>query len=629
MVKQHNYAMQESKRNAPLFTPLSKRNAPLFTSRQHDDAGDNKAENDNDASSSSCYNDSFNTAATEQCPPPPPLMTPGIWKYSKTRQVAFWMKQSIKSVVSPNFHAAYRNDPRNTGNRQSVLATAPSPTVTTTTACALPSLSTSLTLPLQRDTSLVRKSSNTLASSLDSNIRDSDMDSVNDLNDSEYCENIDQAMLCLGQEPILLCNDVESFLNHDERGNASSGGYLLELQDSCIRCQDIWHPYDWILDGDPISDESMYHDDNCKVESDDCEKKSLEEETPLNDRFKFDRDAKICDKEKESLEKVLAGLELEDEGSGEMNNENCHRVTEFQEDNVFATVNESELDNYIQNNSNMETLEIVTTQNDWEQSGNFVEWMNTSRSWTENPDWIDEWDPLPDFLPFEDPSTPEGAFVRRWQKERDRCRLHGGMDGNHSISSHSPSYQIYCNENHDAFLDILTGVPWEYYLMQDEGGEGHISAMDQDVYLIEILSSLDELSKDVSHELLSKVQQKETEIHDEMKRVQAVDCDVASALSDLSQATALLQRARGTDEKHGGSRDGLFGGLYIIEESESRSRLREVNDLILSVEEMMQMEASIADFVDNFSVDLFSDGASMAAFLETCENERNLIRRAD
>ena len=120
---------------------------------------------------------------------------------------------------------------------------------------------------------------------------------------------------------------------------------------------------------------------------------------------------------------------------------------------------------------------------------------------------------------------------------------------------------------------------------------------------------MDELSKDVSHELLSKVKQKEIYIHDEMKRVQAVD--------------------RGTDETHGGSRDGLFGGLYIIEESESRSRLRELNDLIISVEEMVEMEASITDCVDNFSVDLLSNGAGMAAFLETCENVKNRLFNDD
>jgi hypothetical protein len=161
---------------------------------------------------------------------------------------------------------------------------------------------------------------------------------------------------------------------------------------------------------------------------------------------------------------------------------------------MFTKVDESELDNDIQNNGFMESFDIAATQNDWKQVKNYLELKDMSKSWMQSPDWIDKWDPLPDFLPFEDPSTPEGAFVRRWQKERDRL-VYGGMDGNHSTSLHKssssrldgPSYQIYCDENHDAFLDILTCVPWDDLMQDDEDG-ADISAIDQDVYLIEILS---------------------------------------------------------------------------------------------------------------------------------------------
>jgi hypothetical protein len=124
-------------------------------------------------------------------------------------------------------------------------------------------------------------------------------------------------------------------------------------------------------------------------------------------------------------------------------------------------------------------LEVVAKQNKTKRVENCLGLRDMSKCWTESTDWIEKWDPLPDFLPFEDPSTPEGVFVRCWQKERDRLQLHGGTGGNQSTTScqdleHSdsccnvPSYHMYCDENHDAFLDILTGVPWDD-LMQDNG----------------------------------------------------------------------------------------------------------------------------------------------------------------
>jgi hypothetical protein len=56
------------------------------------------------------------------------------------------------------------------------------------------------------------------------------------------------------------------------------------------------------------------------------------------------------------------------------------------------------------------------------------------------------------------------------------------------------------------------------------------------------------------------------------------------------------------DVKHGGSRVGLLGSLYIIEESQSRNRLRELIELLLSVEEMVGMEATFSKLIVIFSL---------------------------
>jgi hypothetical protein len=555
------------------------------------------------------------------------------------------MKQSIRNVVSPDFHAAYRNDRRYDGNRPSRSSSSSSLTSSVT------ALTSSKKLPLESDhTHGYSTGGNSVASNQDLTLQDGESD-VCDFDCNEYCENIDQAMLCLGQEPgTLLCSD-RSCLSRNSNPAAEysdrDSGFQMDQNSSIVHRDVLWHPYDWLLDGDPINCETPYNDDDDDdkdVPFNDFERISLKEQRG-NDRFIVDQeDESACGKEEEeeeeTLGKVLAGLELEDVGSGEMNCvDGPHPDSDLQVDSMFVKVDDSEVDNDIQNDASVTSSDIPVKEYKEEQLEKCtLELEDASKYWAKSTDWIEKWDPLPDFLPFEDPSTPEGVFIRRWQSKRDG--LHGGMDGKDVTSTSQdavddsssaccdvPSYHRYCDENHDAFLDILTGVPWDE-LMQDNGND-NISAIDQDAYLIEILSSLDELSKDVSHELLWKVKQRETEIHDEMKRVQDIDRDVARALVDLGQATSLLQRARGMDEKHGGSRVGLLGGLYIIEESQSRNRLRELNELLMSVEEMVVMEASISEFVDKFSVDLLSDGSSITTFFETCENVKKRLFHDD
>jgi hypothetical protein len=105
-------------------------------------------------------------------------------------------------------------------------------------------------------------SGNTAVLNQNSSTGDSDND-VYDFDYKEYCENIDQAMLCLGQEPTLLSNIGYSINRGAEYDGGS--GFTSEHDMSCILQQDTWHPYDWLLGGDPISHEPLYNDNHDMV----------------------------------------------------------------------------------------------------------------------------------------------------------------------------------------------------------------------------------------------------------------------------------------------------------------------------------------------------------------------------
>ena len=57
---------------------------------------------------------------------------------------------------------------------------------------------------------------------------------------------------------------------------------------------------------------------------------------------------------------------------------------------------------------------------------------------------------------------------------------------------------------------------------------------------------------------------------------------------------------------HGGSRDGVLGGMYILEEAGQRDKLRQVDDLLKSIEELVIMKASVFEFVDDIGANLMA-----------------------
>jgi len=260
--------------------------------------------------------------------------------------------------------------------------------------------------------------------------------------------------------------------------------------------------------------------------------------------------------------------------------------------------------------------------------------LNMFRDIQNDHGWMESWNGVPDFLPYQDPSTPEGNFIRRLQvdinSEGDHDHEHDSDDDdNGNIVSKMDIPSIYFDESRDAVLEILETIPWEADTCTNDNEEMlEFESMDQDEFLIETLSSLDELSQSVTKTLLQQAKQKESRIRQEMMRVQAVDHDITSALSYSRQAATYLQRARGYDDgqySFGGNRAGALGGNYIIEEADRRDRLRQVDDLIKSIQDLVVMEASVFDFVDNFAANLMTDGDGITTLLSTCEVLKNRL----
>jgi hypothetical protein len=191
---------------------------------------------------------------------------------------------------------------------------------------------------------------------------------VCDFDCNEYCENIDQAMLCLGQEPgTLLCSD-RSCLSRNSGPAAEysdrDSGFQMDHDSSIVHRDVLWHPYDWLLDGDPINCETPYNDDDDDkdVPFNDFERISLKEQRG-NDRFIVDQEnGSACGKEEEeeeTLGKALEGLELEDVGSGEMNCvDGPHQDSDLQLDSMFVKVDDSEFDNDIQSDASVTSSDI-------------------------------------------------------------------------------------------------------------------------------------------------------------------------------------------------------------------------------------------------------------------------------
>jgi hypothetical protein len=448
------------------------------------------------------------------------------------------------------------------------------------------------------------------------------------------------------------------------------------------------HPYDWILDGDdPMAALHMPLQEKLEADHSTTTCHKTHDIDKVDDEYKHvykqernleqehdslalasESDARTCSDDNDGeleLEHVLSGLELEASCSSESDVNTVQMMQGFRSLLTFSTSEDIHMERTCRlDKTDGDGDAPFSLENDSSSSSScdsFISQrggleddliskrlalhvplpsslsLNMFRDIQNDHGWMESWNGVPDFLPYQDPSTPEGNFIRRVQVDRDRDHEHDSDDDenddeNENIVSKMDIPSIYFDESRDAVLEILETIPWEKDDTCTNDNEDMLESMDQDTFLIEKLSSLDELSQSVTNTLMQQAKQKESRILQEMMRVQAVDHDITSALSYSRKAATYLQRARGYDDDQysfGGNRAGALGGNYIIEEADRRDRLRQVDDLIKSIQDLVVMEASVFDFVDNFAANLMADGDGITTLLSTCEVLKNRLLREE
>lgn len=515
------------------------------------------------------------------------------------------MKKSARNAVTPNLNAVYEQDDEDTGNK--IVEGSIDAYQDEHESCSEERIKSSL------ETSL-------------------DMSTCRAVTCMPFdCENIDEAMQSLYSLPADLHSDV--FARDDKvrndaymptMGNPSQGSGTDPIA--------ISHPYDWILDGDPIEQEDYNDPEYISIQHEGKEVEIEYNAYQNHEVTEIEMDLKLdggsSGETDGELTCALAGMELEicsstssDLDTAQMmdgflhllTNSTSHDASRISSPTNFSS-DENEMvhveEQAIAVSSSREEFQCDNDSTDTEDKTRLPHPNDSGTTPTV------KWSSIPDFLPFEDPSTPAGSFVRRLQVENE---LATSNDANIGDTSDIDLPLEYCKEGHDAFLKILESVPWE-----DNNDD---LTMERDEYLIETLSSLDELSQNVTDSLLHRIKQKDVEIQQVLKQVQNVDIDITSSLSCTKQANSYLQRVRGRDDGYGSSRGGVFGGSYVLQESDRRDKLRKVDSLLNSIEELVTMEASVFDFVDDFVNNLLSDGDGLATFLETCESLKNRLLR--
>uniref|UniRef100_A0A7S3VDF8 Syndetin C-terminal domain-containing protein n=1 Tax=Chaetoceros debilis TaxID=122233 RepID=A0A7S3VDF8_9STRA len=500
------------------------------------------------------------------------------------------------------------------------------------------------------------------------------------------------------------------------------------------------HAYDWLLDGDETPDAN--DNDNVQITIDSIQK--LDENThthhsvqlisspvsihsPLHSPPPRRRKKTLGD---EDLDCALEGLELESSCS---NSESATVTGTMTGTETGAGTDTTEVGiglihgfrNLLSRSSNM-LSDLVGTEG---EGDNPQMQMHTHTSTSMHSSMEEEEDAdlhvqcnerglynlIPEFLPFEDPSSAEGKFIRGIQMEFDKYSYgnNGGqkqegegegmselvlppefdinartnirtsatsartdaemeMEMDRKSDSHDNSHDSY-----DPVVEMLNNMPWEVDLFytktntrMDTDSISH--TMTSEMQLITTLSTLDELSQDVTEHLLQQVKLRNDDIAMAMTRTRDVDFDICSALTYANQAASCLNRARGVcgngngngngdgdededgdsdgyefeknqsqDQDHNsalhlhGSKAGILGGHCILQEFKKRDRLRNLDELLRSIEEVARMEQDIFNFCndDNFATNIqlhalsgeSNNGNGISSLLDTCHTLKTRI----
>lgn len=335
--------------------------------------------------------------------------------------------------------------------------------------------------------------------------------------------------------------------------------------------------YDWFIDGEP------------EVFSF-CVEQQLEEKEQT-ESMPFLRKQSISGDE--ALDCVLAGMELES-----LSQEECSELYTPQPQDKILSVG---VDEYL----NSSSIEIKTFDEELSQASElsdaaiFSSPENHASLATDNHyDGI-----IPNFLPFEDPSTPEGAFFRSIQMERDLLfkTIHTDSDDDEDLSG------VFFLQHSDPALQYLYEAPWDDVIDLDADGSK------METFLLSSLSFLDAASKSLRNSLLTEIKKKEKMITHELNVVQSINWDIATSLSYARQVSSYIHHVKCHEE------DGMGGSEIIVCHANQRNQLYQIDMLLHDIEEIVRNEAAVFSFCDSFAASITTQGDCMISLFETCQ----------
>ena len=451
---------------------------------------------------------------------------------------------------------------------------------------------------------------------------DEEMEIIESAHSFPMCENIDEAMTSLHTlSPLPLESELPR--------NSST------MQDGGIiqKTEEYMHPYDWILDGDPTTD----------IEED-VEKVGDQVFNPndinIPPRKSFDgQDDSHKLTGSTLLELTLGGLELEvvdhdnDCRLSKKKNKESRKV--IAKEIIHGTCNR------IRDNNDDETDVSDVTENVAQhdlnnalsQGASYCDYFRTERI---------DFKTLLRSLPHADPSTLEGKFTRRLQDEYEKEESFNKWIANHDIDNVDKENKIYSlsylenksslsaqffTSDYDPMVEILKELKWNSGIIDEPKEESrlHGSSSNVDIYLAGVLSSLDEESRNVNEMLVHHISSKEKVIEHGMKGIQELDHDVSSAISCANEATSYLKRSRGRGFSSIGGKGGILGGMSVVEESERRDKLRDIDAVLTSYQDLIELENAIYFYSFNMKFHSAPIPHEFSLLIEKCKQLKSRV----
>lgn len=344
-----------------------------------------------------------------------------------------------------------------------------------------------------------------------------------------------------------------------------------EFYEYNTKCQ-AHFDYDWLLDGEV--EVNSFHE--------------VREEEP-EESYLFHRKPPLSGDE--ALDCVLAGMELESFSQEEYFDSNAppsmaNILSQSKNESPYSSIEIKTFDE-ISQSSELSDTDIFSSL---EKHSRFAE---------------DDYYTcvIPNFLPYEDPSTPEGAFFRRIQVERDS--LLESIDKDDVCEDVT---SIFYRQDSDPVLHYLHKAPWDAILESDADGS------DMEKYLLTALSSLDMASKNLHDKLLTEIKKKEKDIDHQLNNVQTMNWDVSASLSYARQVSSYIHQLKGQEK------DGMGGSEIIVCNANLRNKLKQIDILLQDIEEIVNNEAAVFSFCDSFAANIVTKGDCMVNLLETCQS---------